>query len=174
MWPTRMPARLIVDSSVSSDHDTAPANFRSIFHDPQCQLQVSQAQLTDARSSNVRSPPVTTLPSAPIPVSVPQPGPSSSGQNTDFQAMLASVLQQMSGTTQLGPENQSFDPGPPTHRPGITDCYYRTNCVLLSRPAQPTATATWDPRQGDTDHYHGSLATCIQHIHQCVCQTLPS
>ena len=44
MWPTRMPARLVVDSSVSSDHDTAPANFRTIIHDPQCQLQVSQAQ----------------------------------------------------------------------------------------------------------------------------------
>ena len=86
MRQIRMPARLIddssdsLDSSDSSDHDTAPAIFRTIIRDLQRQLQETQTQLTEARSSDDRSPPVTTPASAPTPNIC--AGPSNSGAKT--------------------------------------------------------------------------------------------
>ena len=87
------------DMMASSDRDIAPASLRTTIHDLQRQLQETQAQLTGARSSDDRSPPVTTATSAPIPVFVQQPDPPSIDQDSDFHDMMASPLQQMSGIT---------------------------------------------------------------------------
>ena len=72
----------------------------------QRQLQETQAHLMEARSSYNRSPSVPTPTSTSTPVVMQQLGTSFyGGQGTDFQAVMASALWQMSGTTLVGPRH---------------------------------------------------------------------
>ena len=155
-----MPARLVddpsdsSDSSDSSDRDTPPASLRTTIRDLQRQLQDTQAQLTEARSSDDRFPPVTTPTSAPTPVSVQQPGPSNSGQDTDLQAMMASALQQMSGTTQPGPRQGESAMTPflilgATLDPKIKAIIWAHQFIdlgSLTATTEPTLSWSFDPR----------------------------
>jgi len=176
--PTRMPARLLVDSSDSldlsdsSDLGTVPAIFASSFvtcsancrylkpywrrltavsfvplwlplllrcHPCICATNRSIEQWPGHRfSSHVGHRPPTVVGNNPARAHT---------KWVSHDSLLLGVTLDLKIKLQL-------------HWSGVTDSYYRTNRVLLSRPAQRTATE--DPRMGDTDHNHGSLATCIK------------